>query len=274
MLYLVFFVSSQQFGFKLFKIMKANSLLSTLCLALSAVLVSSTANAQNADNYKVVKVQGEIQRVKTGNLLSTGENVSSDENFNFKTNYSRAIVVNKEKGCVILAAQANNSGAQFLPSTNNMSVRAAIPSQPSEILEYYYGEIVVTGFDSILIDEEKLKINGDSYFTVKYNADSSEISERVVCKDEKLVFPESILEKKPQKVTLCYNDEFGESGKTEFSPVFVEAEMLKVELDLIFSTLNCGRDEKIDAATEYVNSFYGKTTKEAVEAWVKNNMNL
>ena len=68
-------------------------------MAASLLLLPFTSNAQTDLNYKVVKVQGEIQRIKTGNMLSIGEDVVSNENFDFKTNYSRAVVVNKEKYC-------------------------------------------------------------------------------------------------------------------------------------------------------------------------------
>ena len=66
----------------------------TKFMAASLMLLPLISNAQNDINYKVVKVQGEIQRIKTGNMLSIGEDVVSNENFDFKTNYSRAVVVN------------------------------------------------------------------------------------------------------------------------------------------------------------------------------------
>ena len=242
-------------------------------MAASLMLLPFASNAQKNVNYKVVKVQGEIQRVKTGNLLSIGEDVVSNENFSFKTNYSRAVVVNKEKGCVILSARNDNEGSQFLPSPNNMSVRAALPTQPSEVIEYYYGDVFISGYDSLKIDDSKLLINDDSYFTVKYNADGKDYSEKLGYKNGKLALPLSLLENKPAKVTLCYNDEFGESNKTEFSPVYADKEVLKGELELIFSTMKGKRDAKVLSSATFVNDFYGKTTEEAVDAWIKNNMN-
>ena len=194
-------------------------------MAASLMLLPFASNAQKNVNYKVVKVQGEIQRVKTGNLLSIGEDVANNENFSFKTNYSRAVVVNKEKGCVILSARNDNEGSQFLPSPNNMSVRAALPTQPSEVVEYYYGDVFVSGFDSLKIDDSKLLINDDSYFTVKYSADGKDFTEKLGYKNGKLALPASLLENKPEKATLCYNDEFGESNKSEL-PLFTPTKRL------------------------------------------------
>ncbi|MBP5666877.1 MAG: hypothetical protein J6X32_01890 [Salinivirgaceae bacterium] len=242
-------------------------------MAASLMLLPFASNAQKNVNYKVVKVQGEIQRVKTGNLLSIGEDVANNENFSFKTNYSRAVVVNKEKGCVILSARNDNEGSQFLPSPNNMSVRAALPTQPSEVVEYYYGDVFVSGFDSLKIDDSKLLINDDSYFTVKYSADGKDFTEKLGYKNGKLALPASLLENKPEKATLCYNDEFGESNKSEFTPVYADKETLKGELELIFSTMKGKRNEKVLSSATFVNDFYGKTTEEAVDAWIKNNMN-
>lgn len=243
-------------------------------LAMALMFMPFSSNAQKTENYKVVKVQGEIQRVKTGNLLTTGENIESNENFDFKTNYSRAVVVNKDRGCVVLSSKANNSGPQFLPSTSNMSVRAALPTQPSEVIDYYYGDIMITGFDSLKIDEDKLMIGEYSYFTVKYKFDEQEVSEKMELKNGKLVLPANLIEKKPSKVTVAYNDEFGESSKSEFNPVYADQEQLKSEIEVIFSTLKEKKANKISSATEFVNDFYGKTTIEAIEGWISKNMNL
>ena len=241
-------------------------------MAASLMLLPFTSNAQKDLNYKVVKVQGEIQRVKTGNLLSIGEDVVSSENFDFRTNYSRAVVVNKEKGCVILSAKNDNEGSQFLPSPNNMSVRAALPTQPSEVMEYFNGEIFISGFDSLKIDGSKLLINKDSYFTVSYTVDGNEVTDKLDYQDSKLILPANLIQNKPEKVVLIYNDEFGENGKTEFTPVYADDNILKGELDVIFSTMKGNRDEKVMASATFINDFYGKTTEGAVEAWIKKNM--
>lgn len=241
--------------------------------AISLMLLPLASSAQKNVNYKVVKVQGEIQRVKTGNLLSVGEDVVSNENFSFKTDYSRAVVVNKESGCVVLSARNDNSGPQFLPTSNSMSVRAAMPAQPSEVIEYYYGDIFVSGHDSLKIDSDKLPIGEDSYFVVSYAANGKNYSERMDYKNGKLVLPQALLSDKPAKVTLSYHDEFGESNKTEFSPVYAE-DALKDEIKVIFSTVKGKRNAKVTASASFVNEFYGKTTEDAIDSWIKENLNL
>ncbi len=230
------------------------------------------SNAQKADSYKVVKVQGEIQRVKTGNLLSLGDNVVSNENFDFKTTSSRAVVVNKEKGCMILSAKANNEGPQFLPSSNNMSVRAALPANPTEVMEYYYDNVFISGFDSLKIDNEALQIDDVNYFTVNYTANNNSYSEKIELKNGKLVLPATLLEKQPSKITICYNDEYGVNGQTEFTPVYADSETLRDEIAVIFSTIKGKRNAKVSASTSFVNDFYGKTTDEAMDAWIKSNL--
>jgi hypothetical protein len=241
------------------------------CVAALAMAIPFSVNAQKAENYKVVKVQGEIQRVKTGNNLSIGEDVVSNENLNFKNNYSRAVVVNKDKGCMILSANADNGGPQFMPSPSNMSVRAALPTQPTEVLDFFDGNVAITGYDSLRIDDEKLLIGDDSYFTVNYNVNGNEVSEKLALKNGKLAFPACLLNDKPEKVDICYNDEFGVSNKTQFVPVYIDNAVLKEELSLIFDSLK-KKENKVSASLSFVNDFYGKTTSEAVEAWIKNNM--
>ena len=247
--------------------------ISIIAVAASLMLLPLASVAQKSINYKVVKVQGEIQRVKTGNLLVVGDDILSSENFNFKTTYSRAVVVSKESGCVVLSARSDNSGPQFLPVSNSMSVRVALPAQPSEIIEYYYGDIFISGYDSLKIDTEKLRINDDGYFVVSYNSESKTYSERMEYANGKRVLPQSLLSDKPAKVTLTYNDEFGESNKTEFTPVFADVSF-KDEVISVFDTVKGSRDTKIAAVTSFVNEFYGKTTEDAIDAWVKNILKL
>ena len=244
----------------------------TCFAAIAALALPISVSAQKPENYKVVKVQGEIHRVKTGNVLAIGEDVVSNENLTFKNNYSRAVVVNKEKGCMTLSANSDNGGPQFLPSPNNMSVRAALPSQPSEVLDFYAGNVAITGYDSLKIDGDKLLIGDDSYFTVNYDANGQTINDKVVLSHVKLVLPESLLQNKPEKVEICYNDEFGVSNKSEFTPVYIDNDVLKEEIDLIFNTMKGKKEAKVSASANFVNDYYGKTTSEAVESWINNNI--
>ena len=153
-----------------------------------------------------------------------------------------------------------------------MSVRASVPTMPSEVIEYYYGDIFVSGHDSLKIDSEKLAIGDDSYFVISYSANGKKVSERMEYANGKLVLPQSLVNDKPAKVILTYNDEFGESNKTEFTPVYA-GDALKDEIKLIFSTIKGKRDAKVTASSSFVNDFYGKTTDDAVDTWIKENLN-
>ena len=241
-------------------------------LAALAMLFALSANAQKTETYKVVKVQGEILRVKTGNALAIGENVVSDENLSFKDNYSRAMVVNQERGCLILSARSDNGGPQFLPTPNNMSVRAAVPTQPSDVLDFYYGQVAITGSDSLKIDSEKLQISSDNYFTVNYSVNGQEKTAKMEFRNGMLALPASLVQDKPTKVEICYNNEFGLRKKSEFMPVYVNKNDLKKEIGLILSSLQGENDKKILASVIFVNDFYGKTTIETIEPWIDNNI--
>lgn len=240
-------------------------------VAASALTFVFSASAQPSVTYKVVKVQGEIVRVKTGNSLSIGENVVSNENLSFKDNYSRAMVVNKEKGCMILSANSSNGGPQFLPAPNNMSVRSAVPTQPSEVLDFYYGFVAIIGCDSLKIDDDKLPINSESYFTVNYNVNGQEVTDKMVFKNGKLALPATLIQNKPEKVEICYNNEFGLRKKSEFKPIYVDNENLKNEIKLILNTIPDNNGGRFSASFVFVNDFYGKTTPESVESWVNKN---
>ena len=248
-----------------------NTLTKISILAASTFTFVFSATAQSSVTYKVVKVQGEIVRVKTGNSLSIGENVVSNENLSFKDNYSRAMVVNKEKGCIILSANSSNGGPQFLPAPNNMSVRSAVPTQPSEVLDFYYGFVAIIGCDSLKIDDYKLPINSESYFTVNYNVNGQEVTDKMVFKNGKLALPETLIQNKPDKIEVCYNNEFGLRKKSEFKPIYVDNENLKREIALILNTIPDNNDDRFSVSFVFVNDFYGKTTPESVESWVNKN---
>ena len=250
--------------------MKAGSKFSIVAVSMMAFFFS--ANAQNVDTYKVIKVQGEILRVKTGSALSIGENVVSNENLNFKNNYSRAMVVNKEKGCMILSAKSDNGGPQFLPAPNNMSVRNSLPSQPSEVLDFYYGFVAVIGCDSLKIDDEKLQIGDESYFTVNYNVDGKEVTDKMDYKNGKLSLPANLIQNKPEKVEICYNNEYGLRKKSEFKPVYINEKTLKEEIGLIFNAMQGQKEAKVAASVMFVNDFYGKTSAETVGQWIEKNL--
>ena len=107
---------------------------------------------------------------------------------------------------------------------------------------------------------------------MNYDANGQTISDKVALSNGKLVLPESLLQNKPEKVEICYNDEFGISNKSVFTPVYIDNDVLKEEINLIFNTMKGKKDNKVSASVNFVNDFYGKTTSEAVECWINNNI--
>ena len=80
------------------------------------------------------------------------------------------------------------------------------------------------------------------------------------------------IQNKPEKVEICYNNAFGLRKKSEFKPIYVDDNVLKKELDLIFNAIPGGNDRRISASVVFVNDFYGKTTAETVESWINKNL--
>jgi hypothetical protein len=141
---------------------------------LCGILTTCLLNAQDkTEQYYVIKVQGEIQRLKTGNLLNTGDEIISNEALKFRTDYSRAAVISPGKGRFILASQGKSekeSRANFLPPMNNLSTRAVIASTTNDILEYFSGDVLFLGPDSIKYDNSKLELDKDNYFIVSFDS--------------------------------------------------------------------------------------------------------
>lgn len=228
-----------------------------------------------ADQYKVIKIQGEIQRVKTGNLLSTGEEFRSDENLNFRTDYSRAAVINPQKGRFILTARASGegAGAQFLPPSSNMSVRATKMAKPDEVLDYYFGEVLILGNDQLAVDDNIIAQGANAYFELSFTTDGQRFEQKLNVKDGVIMLPYQLLtEHKPIIVELAYHDAMGATQKTEFTPIYPSSKDIATEISIIVNGTSGDNNDKVKEVASFLNDFYGKTTIETVDAWMKQNI--
>lgn len=244
-------------------------------IALMLMLLCPMFAHSQSEKYRVIKIQGEIQRVKTGLLLSTGDDFLSDENLNFKTDYSRAAVINAQKGRFILTAGGDDASlTQFLPPSSNMSVRSSKLAQPTEILDYFFGDILILGENNLDVDESKLNLGEANYFEISFNAQDRAFTERLKVENGQLCFSGSLLQKyKPAIVEVAYHDEFGNTQKSEFSPVYPNEQELTSEINVIIANSKTERDAVVKDVTSFLNDFYGKISTEAVDVYMK-AMNL
>ena len=246
---------------------------------LCGILTTCLLNAQDkTEQYYVIKVQGEIQRLKTGNLLNTGDEIISNEALKFRTDYSRAAVISPGKGRFILASQGksdNENKGNFLPPMNNLSTRAVIASTTNDILEYFSGDVLFLGPDSIKYDNSKLELDRDNYFIVSYDSSGVEnksivnASAGLICVNKYALFKNQ----QPKTAKITFHSSLTNSQTAEFVPVFPDYKKLSGEVKLIIAnSTQKRRTEVVSDVTSYLNDFYGKISQNTVDNWLKQNL--
>lgn len=244
------------------------------------IFATCLLNAQDKpDQYYVIKVQGEIQRLKTGNLLNTGDEFNSNENLNFRTDYSRAAVISPVKGRFILTARSksdNDGRANFLPPMNNLSSRAAIVSTANDVLDYFNGDVLFLGNDSLKYDISKLVLDQNNYFMVTYDSlgvESKNIinaSNGLICINKATFFKNQ----QPKSAKIIFHSSQTNSQINEFTPIFPDYIKLVGEVKLLISNSNGkSRPEVVSDITSYLNDFYGKVSQNTVNNWLKESIN-
>lgn len=245
-------------------------------LVVATLLLAPYAVNAQAEQFKVIKIQGEIQRVNTGLLLSTGDEFQSNEKLNFKTDYSRAAVINAQKGRLIITAKGSTGQAQFLPPSSNISVRASKIKKGNEVLDYFLGEILILENDGLVIDEKlHKKCKDNCFFEMKFKTDKGEISSKMTVEKGWLQIPSEMLqEHKPSTVEVIFHDENGNEKQTEFNPVFANNNELEKEIAVILKdSENKKRNVVVQDVTSFLLDFYGKTSQKTVDSWLKNHLN-
>jgi hypothetical protein len=250
---------------------------------LCCILTTCLLNAQEkTEQYFVIKVQGEIQRLKTGNLLFTGDEIISNEALNFRTDYSRAAVISPSKGRFILSSPGksdNNSKANFLPPMNNLSSRAVIvtASTINEILEYFTGEVLFFGQDTIKYDNSRLILDEENYFIISYDSSGVEknstinASAGLICINSDALFNHQ----QPKAARIAFHSSMTDGPYAEFVPVFPDHNKLSGEIKLIIkNSSQKQRKEVVTDITSYLNDFYGKISRGTVDTWLKQNLNF
>jgi hypothetical protein len=243
-----------------------------------ALMCSGILFAQT-EQYRVIKVQGEIQRIKTGSLLTSGDQFESNENLNFITDYSRAAVISPVKGRFILTAQGksenNASKVNFLPPLNNMSSRATFNSA-ADVVEYFSGDILFLDTDSLKYDPAKIQVDDNNFFSISYKNETGNLKNRITNQNGTLVLQKNMLfnTTTPKNVKIEYNAADGNVKSNDFTPIIPDKEKLIKEINLIISNSgNSNRDAVVNDVASYLNDFYGKVSVASVSAWMKSNMN-
>lgn len=240
-----------------------------------------------ADNYKVIKVNGKISYVKSGNDLKQGDVFASSTKLKFGTSQSRAAVISSLKGRFVLTSSDNSGKSNLLPAMNNISSRAGALLNMIDLKNHFDGNYLVIGKMELEIGKEAFPLDNDNFFYVQYEYNGETIPKKLPKNEEenKVIFdPDEIfkidgkpVDADPSSMTLYYRkvDEKKSIKINDFKPVFPTKEDLKSEVQIIIDEFEDKSDkEKIDEITAYLNEFYGKPDKDNLAEWLEEEFSL
>ncbi|MFK8045981.1 MAG: hypothetical protein AB8B72_10835 [Crocinitomicaceae bacterium] len=233
--------------------------------------------------YKVIRVNGKILFVKTGQGLKTGDSYIDGTPLSFASNRDRAAIINKIKGRYIL--QPNQKGkAIVLQATSNVDARTGSALlNLLDVKNYFSDSIVLIGDVRVTMGKEAFPLNEDNFFYVTYMYNNEKIAKKLLYEGQELLMSESKLfevDGKPiptlnTEMTLYYMQEDMPKKMSTFYPVFPNSKGLEREVSVLLEGLGeIPTDKKLDEIASYITGFYGKTQKENLNDWLLKTFDL
>lgn len=236
--------------------------------------------------FKVITVNGEIVAVKANVTLQNGLEVLSNENFDFKKPNSRAVMINSERGRIVLTEQNATdafSKAAFAPAISAVSSRSSSMVSQADIKNYFSNKLLVLDKLEVKIGSDLYPLNENSFFFVRYTYNGETINKRLPFKENVLfinkadiytVDGKAIEMPDKNEISLYYYRKGSETPESvfisNFMPIFVKTNDIKPEVSIIIDEFK-GKptDQIIGEVYDYLTSFYGSIDKSDVEKWVK-----
>ncbi|MDX1350738.1 MAG: hypothetical protein R3279_10845 [Putridiphycobacter sp.] len=234
--------------------------------------------------FKVIKVNGRIIFVKTGEHLNTGDAYVDGTPLEFSTNRDRAAIVNKVRGRYIL--QPNPKGkAIVLPATSNIEPRGvgSVLLNRLDLKNYFSDTCVFIGDVDIVVGQEAFPLDEARFFYVTYDYKGEKIAKKIRHVNQGLELSEQYLfeiDGKPiptfnAEMTLYYMKGDIASKISSFYPLFLNQNDLKQEVAVLLEELkDLSTDKKLDEVGTYISEFYGKPQKENLNDWLFHNFGL
>jgi hypothetical protein len=229
-------------------------------------------------NYRVIKVNGSIIYVRTGNNMSQGDVFQEDETLSFQTPNSRAAVINPTTGRFIISPDnyENLSSAKtnFLPAMSNLSTRGGIINNMTDLQNQFSEDIVIICEAGYFLNPYKFPMNENQFFFLKFKYKDEEINKKLSFDQNKLLFSrEEILkvDQMPIKeidspdVSLYYYNNGTNEYISDFRLIMPDIKQLDDELKIILDE-STGKsfNQKVNDISGYIFEFYGKPDKQDV----------
>jgi hypothetical protein len=256
------------------------------------ILSFSSYSILAQDKFTVIKVSGNIVIQSSGSELGIGTAFGQNEDLLFKSNESRAAVINPKRGRYLLTSnnvlEFRNSKSNFLPASGKVSARGVSNIlNINDLQKYFEGNYVIFDKIKIKISPAAFPMEEKKYFYLRYNYKSETINKKlkynadtlIINKDELLTIDgKQIPNPEITEMKLMYMEEGEKYVSTPicvFTPIFPDFEQLKKEVQIIIDQMkDKSYDEKINEISAYVNDFYGKPEENNLKTWVKDTFNI
>jgi hypothetical protein len=255
---------------------------------LVVLFLVSIQNLWSQENYRVIKVNGQIIYVNTGNNMSQGDVFSEDENLSFGTQNSRAAVINPNTGRFILTPEnyddLSSGNSNFLPAMSNLSTRGGAINNLADLQNQFVDYLTIFHSASYHINPNAYPMNENSFFYLSFNHEGEEINKKLDFEGTKLTLArESILKIDGQPIpeiefpifTLNYLDDGEPTYISDFAIIFPDAEEINPEIRIILDeSKEKSYNAIINDISGYVFEFYGKPDKEDVMYYLEKEFGL
>jgi hypothetical protein len=243
-----------------------------------SIMLLSAVRVFSQVNYRVIKVNGSIIYVRTGNNMTQGDVFKDDETLSFQTPNSRAAVINPTSGRFILSPDnyENLSSAKtnFAPAMSNLSTRGGIINNMIDLQNQFSEDIVIICEAGYYLNPYKFPMNENQFFFLKFKYNGEEINKKLSFDQNKLLLSrEEILkvDQMPIKdidspdVSLYYYNNGTPEFINDFRLVLPDISQLDTELKIILDE-SPGKsfNQKVNDISGYIFEFYGKPDKQDV----------
>lgn len=259
----------------------------TAVIALSVGLFATMGNDETkklaaSDQYKVIKVDGQIVFQKTNTDMKMGDIFMPGTVLDFRTPQSRAAVISQIKGRFVLSASEQGQ-TNILPAANNVSSRSGALINLIDLQNHFSGKYLVIGKMELQLGKEAFPMNESNFFYLTYYHKDEQIRKKLSYEDDKLILDKEEIFKidgqpipvEEKEMTIFYRQGSESKKIGTFTPVFPNPTDLKSEIEVIINEY-ADKDAatQIKEITAYLNEFYGNPQKDNLGAWLKSEFNI
>ncbi|NLR92514.1 MULTISPECIES: hypothetical protein [Flammeovirga] len=263
-----------------------------------SVLFTLSFTSSFAQDWYVLHVSGNITNPATNSVLQTGDMINESTSLVFADASSKAIVIQKSKGKMLLdgSKSQKNADGEFMSMVSQvlfpvqvnkqMSTRRVTFGNANDISKYFNGGSYVFMGDSVILEVDKLRypLDEERKMAVRFTSNNEPYNRWVPnygTENQIIIEPTKLFDgvslDSIDMVDVYYiNMQNGKPSPKHvgsFHPVFVDETKLKQELLSLKKFLVKYQDEKDQAVREelyqYVLDIYGKVDIEIFNQWTK-----